>query len=370
MWQALDYWTRNGVAYTISEYHPCSHLLSNEKLFMSTSKRKPIPQNIQRRVLYKCARVCCVCRERGAPIELHHIDQDRNNNTEDNIVAICRNCHDSAHSTHTMSKNLTSAHLKNSKRRWESEVRERSTLSMLPGNNSSFNQAIWTYINHQRLPFIFKNAGIEFEPRRFEHLMSLGAVDLDGTPQHLTEPKSHLPYVTVYDYMTHPVAMELHHLYAETLGRFITQQHPIDLEPIWNKTDIKALVFPGTLCFILRAFYFKRLQKIDNVEERRVYRKKGKIKIELMASTRHMFGSSALHDSFSGRRTIAALFFVKSIDKEEDVLVIRGTPLAMGAEFIHCSRNTPYPFVDRQGISGVPVNYEEDGEDLEWLDES
>lgn len=61
-----------------------------------------------------------------------------------------------------------------------------------------------------------------------------------------------------------------------------------------------------------------------------MYRKKGKIKIELMANTRHMFGSSALYDSFSGRRTIAALFFVKSIDREDDLLIIRGTPSGDG----------------------------------------
>lgn len=334
---------------------------------MSITKRKPIPQGIQRNVLYKCAKVCCVCRERGTPIELHHIDKDRNNNTENNIIAICRNCHDNAHAKHTMSKNLTPELLRDFKQRWEWEVRERSSLSMLPGNNSSFNQAIWTFVNHQRLPFIFNNTGIEFDQKRFVHLQSLGAIDLDGTPQHIIEPENHLQYVTVYDYMPHPIAMGVHHLYTEALDRFIIQQHPVDLEPILNKTDIKSLVFPGALCFILRAFYFKKLHKIEKVEERRVYSKRGKIKIEFMANTRHMFGSSALYDSFIGHRTIAALFFVKSIDKEEDVLVIRGTPLAMGTGFIHGSRDTPYPLDNRLGFYG---HFEESDDDTEWLDES
>ncbi len=128
---------------------------------MNTKKaRIRIQLALEKELLYKSARTCCVCRISKKPIELHHIDQDPSNNTWNNLVVLCRCCHDEAHTKHTMSKNLSLEHLRHTKESWGAEVAERSSLAMLP--NSNLSQAMWTYINHEKLPRILKFQGVEF----------------------------------------------------------------------------------------------------------------------------------------------------------------------------------------------------------------
>jgi hypothetical protein len=52
---------------------------------MTKAKRPPIPTPIQRSVKTKNLGVCCVCKERGLGINLHHIDSNPFNNSENNI---------------------------------------------------------------------------------------------------------------------------------------------------------------------------------------------------------------------------------------------------------------------------------------------
>jgi hypothetical protein len=68
---------------------------------MATNKRyqksRPrIPATIQREVRIEAQHSCLVCKERVALI-MHHIDENRENNTTANIVYICSNCHGMVH---------------------------------------------------------------------------------------------------------------------------------------------------------------------------------------------------------------------------------------------------------------------------------
>jgi tetratricopeptide (TPR) repeat protein len=61
---------------------------------MSDKKqREPIPQEIAARVLYLADRTCCVCRGRGKPVQIHHIDDDPSNNKLENLAVVCFDCH-------------------------------------------------------------------------------------------------------------------------------------------------------------------------------------------------------------------------------------------------------------------------------------
>jgi hypothetical protein len=55
--------------------------------------RTLIPPDVAARVLFRCDYTCCVCRERGRPIQLHHIDEDPSNNAEANLAPLCLLCH-------------------------------------------------------------------------------------------------------------------------------------------------------------------------------------------------------------------------------------------------------------------------------------
>ncbi len=55
--------------------------------------RTNIPSDIAARVLFRSDRICCVCRERGRPVQLHHVDENPTNHAEENLAVLCFDCH-------------------------------------------------------------------------------------------------------------------------------------------------------------------------------------------------------------------------------------------------------------------------------------
>jgi hypothetical protein len=56
-------------------------------------KRNQIPAEIAARVLFASDRTCCVCRNQGKPIQIHHIDENPSNNSPKNFAVLCFDCH-------------------------------------------------------------------------------------------------------------------------------------------------------------------------------------------------------------------------------------------------------------------------------------
>ena len=304
-------------------------------------RKEDISTKLVNIVLYKSARTCCVCRIPGNPVEIHHINFNSSNNVESNLVAICRNCHDEAHRPHTMSRSLSPGRLKDTKKKWEKEVEIRSSVAMTSKANLS--QAVWTFINHQRLPQVMKAFRVDFESKRVSFLEARGVVDSVGLPIFSKPSPPSKTHVTIYDRMDWDDSQQLHYLYSEAIDDLIEASHPIEIGAIWSKTEIKDIVSPGDICFCMRGFRFRSGENHNQEEDRLVYASARGVKIRLFANTRHMYGSSALYDSFSGHRFAAVLMMVKNITNEDGFLVIRATPLAMGAGFVPSFYKTPYP---------------------------
>lgn len=317
--------------------------------------RTPIPRSLSLRVLYESARTCCVCRNPSRPVQIHHIDKNPTNNVEDNLVVICSFCHGEAHTKHELSQNLSGDKIKEFKHRWVDEVRERASRAMLPSSN--LDQAVWTYINHQRLSQFLEKAGCKFRQELIDPLKSKGFVDSFGMPQPIVQPSDWKHTWTVYDGLPYYASHRAHHLLTTAVDDLITAVCPIDLDAIWGKRSIKSLIRSGSICYCLRAFYFKDEQHYPDQKyaDRIAYAQARGIKVQLRISTRNMFGDSAIHDSFSGHRIAAALFAVKSITQEEDKLMIFGTPLALGAGFVKYGRNSPYHNDSGLGYDGADV---------------
>lgn len=304
--------------------------------------RIPIPLALANIVLYKSAKTCCVCRRPGIPVQLHHCDDDPSNNDEANIIPLCKICHDDAHTKRALSQNLTTNRQMDFKAKWEIEVANRSSTAMLPASMSnSIQAAMWTFVNHQKLPDILKHYNLVFDKQLLSYLKSRKVVDPFGIPIFQKHPKSD-GLITIYDYFEWDDSRRLHSLYTAAIDGIITASNPIELGAIWTKKEIRSIVKPGTICFCIRGFRFNPLQRNAAVEDRKVYATAKNIEIRLLANTRHMYGSSALCYSFSGSRTAAILFIAKEIINEGNKLVITGTPLAMGAGFILSEYKTPY----------------------------
>ena len=55
--------------------------------------RTPIPSNIAVEILFVSDNTCCVCRERGKALQIHHIDDNTSNNVPENLTVLCLECH-------------------------------------------------------------------------------------------------------------------------------------------------------------------------------------------------------------------------------------------------------------------------------------
>ena len=61
---------------------------------MKTKKnRKSIPPELAAKALFLSDRICCVCRVKGKPVQVHHIDDNPVNNVLNNFAVLCFDCH-------------------------------------------------------------------------------------------------------------------------------------------------------------------------------------------------------------------------------------------------------------------------------------
>ena len=62
-------------------------------MYFKIKIRIPIPSNLAAEVLFASDNTCCVCRERGKTIQIHHIDENPSNNVFENLSVLCLECH-------------------------------------------------------------------------------------------------------------------------------------------------------------------------------------------------------------------------------------------------------------------------------------
>jgi hypothetical protein len=55
--------------------------------------RTSIPSDLAADLMFASDNTCCVCRERGKTIQIHHIDENPDNNVFSNLAALCLECH-------------------------------------------------------------------------------------------------------------------------------------------------------------------------------------------------------------------------------------------------------------------------------------
>src|SRR5437016_4380448 len=61
---------------------------------MAKKDRIPVPDGVATLLMFGSDRTCCVCRQRGEPIQIHHIDEEPSNNDLHNLAVLCFHCHD------------------------------------------------------------------------------------------------------------------------------------------------------------------------------------------------------------------------------------------------------------------------------------
>ncbi len=101
---------------------------------MAKRKRRPIPPHISARLLFDSDRTCCVCRQRGKPVQIHHINEDPSDSDLRNLAVLCFDCHRETQITGGFDRKLDSDQVTLYHNDWqETIVRSRTTTEALAG---------------------------------------------------------------------------------------------------------------------------------------------------------------------------------------------------------------------------------------------
>jgi hypothetical protein len=87
--------------------------------------RVPIPSELAAEVLFGSHRTCCVCREPGKPLQIHHIDANHANSDPENLAVLCFGCHHETQVSGGFARHLDAAQVKHFRDDWVQRVRRR-----------------------------------------------------------------------------------------------------------------------------------------------------------------------------------------------------------------------------------------------------
>jgi hypothetical protein len=86
--------------------------------------RRDVPDKIAAELLAANNHTCCICRERGKHVQLHHIDGDSSNSVPSNLAVLCLDDHSRVTGDEGLGRRFTPQEVTIFKLRWESMCAE------------------------------------------------------------------------------------------------------------------------------------------------------------------------------------------------------------------------------------------------------
>jgi hypothetical protein len=298
-----------------------------------------IPPKLQSRIYYKSAKTCAVCREKHKPVQIHHIDQNRNNNSEENLILLCNNCHDEAHTKHRLSQNLTPEKLIYCKNEWENQVKIKSVEAMT--FSSEFSPLNWTYFNLSLLPNYIYNSGVDFKNEKYKYLLESNIIneELEVVNNTIKPRRKGCLMNTIYDNIEANDALILKSFYQDLVNQMIARIVPYELDAIWTRKQIRNLLFPNSYIYLMAGMYFKKICEINNVETKKIYMHAKGIKIEGYVYSNYMFGNSSQMNTYARHSFVTGLYLIKNISNSLPLLKIDVTPITLGTgTYEYCTK--------------------------------
>jgi hypothetical protein len=80
-----------------------------DRVVIMAKPRTPIPEDISAEVMFQHDWTCCVCRNRGLSVQIHHIDEDSTNHAIQNLAVLCLEDHDQTQTKGGFAKRLKAA---------------------------------------------------------------------------------------------------------------------------------------------------------------------------------------------------------------------------------------------------------------------
>jgi hypothetical protein len=89
------------------------------------SARTRVPEDVSAEVMFQHDRTCCVCRERGLAVQIHHIDENPQNHVINNLAVLCLEHHEQTQVQGGFAKKLRAADVIRFRDDWIRRVRDR-----------------------------------------------------------------------------------------------------------------------------------------------------------------------------------------------------------------------------------------------------
>jgi len=316
--------------------------------------RADIPFANLARVLWKNRSTCCVCRSPGLAIIVHHIKPwaTSRDHSDANLAVLCLEHHARAHTRGDLEQNLSSRRLRDSKDRWEEEVRHldaRSILhaSRLPGHH-------WWWFNHQRLFELASALDIRLtELSRFRAARNRSLIDEDGE---LTNPGHHTPYR--YQGGDGNV---LYAFVREVLETVLASAAIYNISDDLDRGFLARVVQPGDLILVQGRHLFKQRARLyegpGQIAE--VRRQANRVRVSFTVDRWEAVSASAWASWMQGGKSASSIVRIVESTLEDGHLHLACTGLTMGFTLEGLS-NRSYVFAT------WPIDAEIDED--EWLE--
>lgn len=182
--------------------------------------RAPIPKRIAAEILYLSDRTCCVCNEKGKSIQIHHVDEDPNNNVIENLAVLCFDCHEETQIKGGFSRKLDLEQVIKYKSEWIDRVKKRrdyaDNLISLKTSGSEIKIQVPNEVDLLDNSYLeHLEANYEHEKTQLENYL-LKIAEIKKTVYKYAEPKFDTGITTIVN----DAAYEVIDFYEEILNEF------------------------------------------------------------------------------------------------------------------------------------------------------
>lgn len=316
--------------------------------------RAEIPFDGLARVLWANRSTCCVCRQPGLAIIVHHIEPwaASRDHSDENLAVLCLEHHARAHTRGDLEQNLSPRRLRHAKAQWQEEVRHLDPQAILAA--SRINGHHWWWFNHIRLFELADALGIDLrELRRFPGPLNRGLIDGNGE---LLNPGDH----TSYRYQ----GGDGNVLYAyvrELLETVLSRSTVFNISDDLDRGFLGRVVQPGDIVLVQGRHLFKQLSARQSGpgQASSVRRQANGVRVSFTIDRWEAVATSAWASWLRGAQNAASIVRIVTVDRQAGHLHLACTGLAMGFALQGLS-NRSYLYA-----SWTPSEDEEEEED--WL---
>lgn len=289
-------------------------------------RRSAVPYDNLVEVLWANRATCCVCRNFDRAIIIHHIQPwaESHDHGVANLAVLCLEHHAQAHRTGTLEQNLSKRQLRDFKRRWEKEVRHLDPRAILDATRVDGHH--WWWFNHVRLLEMAEHLEIDLTRLPgFARVLSRGWTDDEGQ---LSARHSLAPYlyvggdgIVLYQYMRAVAEAVFAHTAIFNLSD--------DLNPGFLSRVVRA----GDLILIQGRHHFRALNRQDRGPGQAcaVSRQANGVRVSFTIDKWEAVANSSWSAWLSGTQLAASVTRVAAVERDERLLHLRCTGLAIGS---------------------------------------